>query len=139
MAKKVPPLHDASMYTSLKRPRLGDRVRLTGFLGVFEVVRVRPDGSLVDLKHLDLHKTAYIEQEVSTHDLIYVRGPQSLDSAARPAVQTAAAAVRPPAVTAGQPLHHRSTAPGSYPQRTAARPFSSGPALANSAARRRDS
>jgi hypothetical protein len=37
---------------------------------------VGPDGSLVDLKHLDLHRPDYIEQEVSAHDLIYVRPPQ---------------------------------------------------------------
>ena len=68
------------MYTVLKNPHVGDRVRLTGFLGVFEVIRVGPDGSLVDLKHLDLHRTDYIEREVSAHDLIYVRAPQAAAS-----------------------------------------------------------
>jgi hypothetical protein len=60
------------MYTSMKNPKIGDRVRLTGFLGVFEVVRIFHHGTMVDLKHLDLYGPDYVEREVSTHDLTYL-------------------------------------------------------------------
>jgi hypothetical protein len=131
MAQVLFQLHHANMYTSLKKPRLGDRVRLTGFLGVFEVVRVRPDGSLVDLKHLDLHQTDYIEQEVSSHDLIYVRGPQPSPALGRPAPTPAVtpaqmagsrtASTSRPANTqaAGKQAPHRSTTVPGYASRAA--------------------
>lgn len=73
------------MYTPLKKPCIGDRVRLAGFLGEFEIVRVIHNGSMVDLKHLDLHGPDYIEQEVSAHDLTYLSGA----SAQRPTPSTA--------------------------------------------------
>lgn len=139
MAQRGHRRHHANMYTSLKKPRLGDRVRLTGFLGVFEVVRVRPDGSLVDLKHLDLHQTAYIEQEVSSHDLIYVRGPQP----ATPPSRTTAAPVASPARVAASGgsagVQHRSTSPAGYASRTAQHLAASEPVLAGQAQRRKTS
>jgi len=52
------------MYTSIKKPCLGDRVRRAGGLGVLEVVRVFQDGARVDLKHLDLCGPNFIEQDV---------------------------------------------------------------------------
>lgn len=63
-----------NMNTPSKKPCIGDRVRLAGFLGEFEVVRVIHNGSMVDLKHLDLHGPDYIEQEVSAYDLTYLSG-----------------------------------------------------------------
>jgi hypothetical protein len=72
MARREKSLHHPSMYTSMKNPKIGDRVRLTGFLGVFEVVRIFQHGTMVDLKHLDLYGPDYIEREVSTHDLTYL-------------------------------------------------------------------
>ncbi len=65
-------LHHLKMDTSLKRPSVGARVRLSGFLGVFEIVRIAQDGSFVDLKHLDNGGPDYIEQEMSSRDLIYL-------------------------------------------------------------------
>jgi hypothetical protein len=134
MALMVRGLHHADMYTSLKRPRVGDRVRLTGFLGVFEVVRVRPDGSLVDLKHLDLHQTDYIEQEVSAHDLIYVRGPEPASPVSRPAQSVDNA--RQTGIPA---VYHRSTSPAGVATRTPPPAASSALAAAGMSGRRRDS
>jgi hypothetical protein len=134
MAFMVRRLHAVDMYTSLKKPRVGDRVRLTGFLGVFEVVRVRPDGSLVDLKHLDLHQTDYIEQEVSAHDLIYVRGPEPANSVVRPAPQSVDHARQ-----AGIPaVYHRSNSSASVASRTPPPAASHAMAGAGLSGRRRD-
>ncbi len=72
MARRYLRLHDLKMDTSLKRPSIGDRVQLTGFLGVFEVVRLVQNGSMVDLKHLDKGGPDYIEQEMSSRELIYL-------------------------------------------------------------------
>lgn len=80
-------LHDSKMDTLLRRPSIGDRVRLTGFLGVFEVVRIVQDGSLVDLKHLDFTGPDYIEQEVCSQDLIYLSAQQLAFLASRIAPQ----------------------------------------------------
>jgi hypothetical protein len=99
-------LDDFNMYTPLKKPCIGDRVRLAGFLGEFEIVRVVHNGSMVDLKHLDLHGSDYIEQEVSAYDLTYVTGshassvaqrtaPPSTNSAAGPAGRRAPGRVSP--------------------------------------------
>lgn len=84
-------LHDFNMYTSMKKPCIGDRVRLAGFLGEFEIVRVVHNGSMVDLKHLDLHGPDYIEQEVSAHDLTYLSGTHASGSAQRPTAPAATA------------------------------------------------
>ena len=35
-----------------KKPGIGDRVQITGFLGEFEVVQIKQHGLVVDLKHL---------------------------------------------------------------------------------------
>ncbi len=77
-------LHDLSMDTPKKEPRIGDRVRLTGFLGVFEVVRIVQNGSMVDLKHLDFTGPDYIEQEVFSQDLIYLNLQQLATLPSRP-------------------------------------------------------
>lgn len=90
------------MYTSYENPRVGDRVRLTGFLGIFEVVRIFQNGSLVDLKHLDLHGTDYIEQEVSVHDILYVGPAQPKPAAQAPTSAPATVARRPSAQAAPQ-------------------------------------
>lgn len=64
--------HDVRM-DSLKRiPRIGDQVRITGFSGRFEVVRVGKDGSMADLKHLDVPGPDYIERDILHHELIYL-------------------------------------------------------------------
>jgi hypothetical protein len=87
MAQRGSRLHDFNMDTLLRRPNIGDRVRLTGFLGVFEVVRIVQDASLVDLKHLDFTGPDYIEQEVCTQDLIYLNAQQLAILASRTAPQ----------------------------------------------------
>jgi hypothetical protein len=91
MVCKLLKAHDFSMYTPMKKPCIGDRVRLAGFLGEFEIVRVIHNGSMVDLKHLDLHGPDYIEQEVSAHDLTYLSGAHASASGQRPASNTNAA------------------------------------------------
>lgn len=94
MAQRGLRLHDFNMDTLLRRPSIGDRVRLTGFLGVFEVVRIVQDGSLVDLKHLDFTGPDYIEQEVCSQDLIYLSAQQLTILASRTALQPSDASRR---------------------------------------------
>jgi hypothetical protein len=89
MASKALWFDDFNMYTPMKKPCIGDRVRLAGFLGEFEIVRVVHNGSMVDLKHLDLHGPDYIEQEVSAHDLTYLNGSHSSSAAQRNAPSSA--------------------------------------------------
>lgn len=90
----------------MKKPSIGDRVRLAGFLGEFEVVRVIHNGSMVDLKHLDLHGPDYIEQEVSAHDLTYLPNSHAQDGARRPiaAASAGTAPSAPRTVSARNPL-----------------------------------
>jgi hypothetical protein len=76
--------HHHGMDTYTRKPRVGDRVRIKGFLGVFEVVEVAPRGSMVDVKHLDLHHPAYIEKEVLWHELIFLHGEQPAEVVAKP-------------------------------------------------------
>jgi hypothetical protein len=67
-------------------PLVGDRVRIKGFLGVFEVVEVEMHGSMVDVKHLDdLPGPAYIEKEVLWHELVYLHAQQKTTLASLPA------------------------------------------------------
>jgi hypothetical protein len=79
-------LHYLSMETHARMPRVGDRVRIKGFLGVFEVVEVGPQGSMVDVKHLDLPGPAYIEKEVLWHELVYLHAQQKTTLASLPAL-----------------------------------------------------
>ncbi|MGA2218830.1 MAG: hypothetical protein ABSG51_12130 [Terracidiphilus sp.] len=60
----------------MKTPRIGDRVKVVGFLGTFEVIHVQPDGSMTDLKHLDTPGPDYIEREIFTRELIYLNSPE---------------------------------------------------------------
>jgi hypothetical protein len=61
----------------MRRPRLGDQVRIDGFLGVFEIVRVDRNGLMVDLKHVGRHGSDYIEKEILTRELTYVDVPRT--------------------------------------------------------------
>jgi hypothetical protein len=70
-----PPDH-VPMDTLTKKPCIGDRVRIMGFLGEFEVVQIRQNGLMTDLKHLGLPGEAYIETEVLSKELIYLDRPQ---------------------------------------------------------------
>ena len=71
------------MDTLTKTPCIGDRVRIMGFLGEFEIVQVRQDGLMTDLKHLGLPGDAYIETEVLSRELIYLDPPRSTDGSRR--------------------------------------------------------
>ena len=71
----------------MRRPRIGDQVRIDGFLGIFEIVRVDRNGLMVDLKHLGRPGSDYIEKEILTRELNYVDLP-------RPAVPIDGAASR---------------------------------------------
>ena len=53
-------------------PRIGDRVRIDGFLGVFEIVRIERNGLMVDVKHLGWPGSDYIEKEILTRELQYL-------------------------------------------------------------------
>ena len=60
----------------MRLPRIGDRVRIDGFLGTFEIVRVDRNGLMVDLKHLGRPGSDYIEKEILTRELNYVDSPR---------------------------------------------------------------
>jgi hypothetical protein len=60
------------MNTRRQTPRVGDRVRISGFIGAFEIVEIRQDGLMTDLKHLDLPGPEYIEREILSKELIYL-------------------------------------------------------------------
>ena len=59
------------MNTSTRPPRIGDRVRISGFLGTFEIVQIRQEGLMTDLKHLGFPGPDYIEREILSRELIY--------------------------------------------------------------------
>ena len=63
------------MDNTRQRPRKGDRVQINGFLGVFEVVHVGPNGATADVKHLGLPGPDYIEVEILSQELIYINTP----------------------------------------------------------------
>jgi len=63
--------HDLDMDRSTRPPRIGDRVRISGFLGMFEIVQIRQDGLMTDLKHLGFSGPDYIEKEILSKELIY--------------------------------------------------------------------
>lgn len=57
-----------------RAPRLGDRVRINGFVGLFEIILLRENG-MCDLKHLDSAGSDYIETELLSKELIYIDHP----------------------------------------------------------------
>jgi len=63
--------HYLNMNRSNRPPRIGDRVRISGFLGMFEIVQIRQEGLMTDLKHLGFSGPDYIEREILSKELIY--------------------------------------------------------------------
>ncbi|MGA2651297.1 MAG: hypothetical protein ABSF28_12270 [Terracidiphilus sp.] len=63
--------HPLNMDRNRRRPRIGDRVRISGFLGQFEIVQIRQEGLMTDLKHLGFSGPDYIEREILSRELIY--------------------------------------------------------------------
>jgi len=100
-----------SMYTSTKKPSVGDRVRRTGSHGVSQVIRVLSDGAFVDLKHLDLCGPNFIEMKVPASELTFL-------SASRPTVFPFV----PEAIPGEAALP---ASPARVPRRSAARPQAS--------------
>jgi hypothetical protein len=76
MAVTVHSLDDLSMNITRKYPSIGDRVQIDGFLGEFEVVQVRNDGMMADLRHLGSPGPDYLEKDILSRDLIYSRRSQ---------------------------------------------------------------
>jgi len=66
---------------TLRTPRIGDQVRIDGFLGVFEIVRIERNGLMVDLKHLGRPGSDYIEKEILTRELKYLDSAHPVNSA----------------------------------------------------------
>ena len=62
---------------TLRMPRIGDRVKIDGFLGEFEIVQIERNGLMVDLKHLGRPGSDYIEKEILTRELTYVDPPRA--------------------------------------------------------------
>lgn len=73
--------HDDRNMNTLRKPRIGDHVRIDGFLGVFEVVRIERNGMMVDLKHLGRPGSDYIEKEILTRELKYLDSPRPVSAA----------------------------------------------------------
>jgi hypothetical protein len=69
------------MDTVNRMPCKGDRVQVPGFLGVFEVIEVRENGSCADLKHLSLPCWDYTEEDMLSKKLTYLDPPQSVTPA----------------------------------------------------------
>lgn len=91
-------LQNPSMDTYASVPRVGDKVRIKGFLGVFEIVGVGLGGAVVDVKHLDLAGPAYIEREVLRHELEYLHAQQRaslVNMPARPAANGSRPVIAP--------------------------------------------
>jgi hypothetical protein len=63
--------HHLNMDRNKRPPRIGDRVQISGFLGTFEVVQIRQEGLMTDLKHLGFSGPDYIEREILSKELIY--------------------------------------------------------------------
>ena len=61
-----------------KKPCIGDRVQIAGFLGDFEVVLIRQRGLAVDLKHLGFPEPDFIEKDIPSSELIYPNPPLTL-------------------------------------------------------------
>ena len=60
----------------MRRPYKGDRVRIIGQTGVFQVVNVSKDGLFADLRRLEMPGPDYIEKEIPRVDLVYVNAPR---------------------------------------------------------------
>ena len=84
MALQERRMHHLFMDMMRKKPCIGDRVRIMGFLGLFEVIQIRQNGLMVDLKHLNLPGPDYIEKEVLAKELIYLKPSQSAPRATLP-------------------------------------------------------
>jgi hypothetical protein len=63
--------HHLNMDRNKRPPRIGDRVKISGFLGTFEIVQIRQEGLMTDLKHLGFPGPDYIEREILSRELIY--------------------------------------------------------------------
>lgn len=96
-----------------KKPCIGDRVKIAGFLGAFEVVQVRQNGLMTDLKHLGLPGPDYIEREVLAKELIYLNSP------AAPANPSTSRPVDRPMRSATPEAPHRSASRPSQTPRSA--------------------
>lgn len=59
----------------MRRPSIGDEVGINGFLGLFEIVRIDRNRLMVDLKHLGLPGSDYIEKDILTRELNYGERP----------------------------------------------------------------
>lgn len=75
MAIRGESLHDLTMDNVRRMPCIGDRVRIAGFLGRFEIIRIGVDGTC-DLKHLDSPGPDYIEKQVLPRELVYLNPSQ---------------------------------------------------------------
>jgi hypothetical protein len=51
---------------------IGDQVRITGFLGRFDVIELGLNGSMVHIKHLGLPGPDYFERYILAHELNYL-------------------------------------------------------------------
>jgi hypothetical protein len=60
----------------MRRPYKGDRVRILGQTGVFQVVNVSKDGLFADLRRLQVSGPDYFEKEIPRVVLIYVNAPR---------------------------------------------------------------
>jgi hypothetical protein len=84
-----------------RKPRIGDRVRVIGFLGEFQITGVQEAGVTVDLKHLGTPGPDYIETEVLVRELIFLDPPRTGSTAkiptpgSVPATQHSSAQQRP--------------------------------------------
>ena len=72
------------MNSKIRRPRIGDQVKIAGFLGRFEVVQVGLNGAMTDVKHLGSSGPDYIERDILSHELIYLNAPRLETSANLP-------------------------------------------------------
>jgi hypothetical protein len=61
----------------MRRPYKGDRVRIIGQTGLFQVVNVTKDGLFADLRRLQMPGPDYIEKEIPRVDLIYVNATRA--------------------------------------------------------------
>lgn len=71
MAHGIYKPHPLNMDRHNRPPRIGDRVRISGFLGTYEIVQIRQEGLMTDLKHLGFSGPDYIEREILSRELIY--------------------------------------------------------------------
>lgn len=118
---------DVAMDSIMKRPCIGDRVRINGFLGVFEIVQIRQEGLMVDLKHLCVPGPDYIEREVLSKELIYLKPPQPLIPVNLSAIQPMDGSGRASALS----VPHRSASQAGHAVQIPPRPASGAPSPAS--------